>query len=523
MFVAGPLSSGDRIPPENRCARPACGVPWFGRVRNLSRAVLSETVSSTLVAEPTGYPQPRLLLFFLDDKRVLTAGTMANAANRLDVPSFDNNTGSYSEFRKRAMLFKARMRLEGKQKQAAILLLGQLSGMAWDVCEHLAENPDSLEADDAFDKLIGLLDARFRHDKQTELPDAFEDYFFRSSRRPRETLFDYIARIRLSTKKVAEHRITLPDEVQGWLLMRRAGLSEEQKTLVMSQIGMDLGFEKVAKTLQSTFGQQQVMTDRRQKSAVHYLEEGGDAQYDDDGYADDTYYQDDWYQQDWEDEYDEDGVYYGEEEQEEWYDEAATGTYDQSHDVDEYDDVYSAYVDARKRMNDLRLSRGFYPIVALAPEGGRSDSWSSGKGSKSRKGKTGKGRGGKTGKGRGGKNRPKGKAKGKGQGAAPFNRPRPSSSPTLNGPPSSESVCLRCGKTGHWARECTQPPSRKRPAPGPPDDQMMVLVGESAEQLSDMFLASEHIAPQEAVLDGGAQSFVVGQGTPPGSWHRLGT
>ena len=34
--------------------------------------------------------------------------------------------------------------------------------------------------------------------------------------------------------------------------------------------------------------------------------------------------------------------------------------------VDEFDECYVNYIDARKQMNALRMSRGFYPVVALA-------------------------------------------------------------------------------------------------------------------------------------------------------------
>ena len=153
------------------------------------------------------------------------------------------------------MLFKARMKKEGKEKQSVFMLLGQLTGLAWEACDSLAEDSDELQETDAFDELIFILDSRLKHDKSTELPDAFEDYFYRSSRKPTETFFDYIARIRLSTNRVLGHKIDLPYEVRGWLLLRRAGLPEEQKTLVMSQIGTNLAFNKVAAVLQTTFGQ----------------------------------------------------------------------------------------------------------------------------------------------------------------------------------------------------------------------------------------------------------------------------
>ena len=188
---------------------------------------------------------------------------MATGDFRVHVPVFDNTIAGYDELRKRARLFQARMKLEGKPKQSALLLLGSLTGIAWDTCESLSDDPKALEEEKAFDVLMDMLDKRFKHDKSTELPEAFEEYFYKANRKNKETLFDYIGRTRLSTKKIHEHKIDLPDKVRGWLLLHRAGLSEEQKTLVMSQVGTDFSFDKVASVLQTTFGEKQVPSESR--------------------------------------------------------------------------------------------------------------------------------------------------------------------------------------------------------------------------------------------------------------------
>jgi hypothetical protein len=244
---------------------------------------------------------------------------------RIDVPNFDNTTTGYTEFRKRAMLFKARLKLEKKENQAAIMLVGSLSGIAWDTCESLAEDTSKLEDDKAFDLLIDLLDSRFRHDKSTELPEAFEEYFFTANRKHKESLFEYISRIRLSTKRIQEHKIKLPDKVRGWLLLRRAGLSEEQKTLVMSQCGTDLAFDKVASLMQTTFGEKQMPSDKKHRpaAAVHYTDTWDDECWDheeqhDDWSTADAYYGAEEEEDDWYDAYDDD-VYYGDD-GEDWYD-----------------------------------------------------------------------------------------------------------------------------------------------------------------------------------------------------------
>ena len=93
------------------------------------------------------------------------------------VPTFDSNPSNYKEYRKRCLIFKGRMKLEKKGDQVALALLGNLTGLAWSACEELADSPDALEKEGAFEKLISLLDQRFMHEKATELPDAFEEYF----------------------------------------------------------------------------------------------------------------------------------------------------------------------------------------------------------------------------------------------------------------------------------------------------------------------------------------------------------
>ena len=249
-----------------------------------------------------------------------------------------------------------------------LAIVGSLTGLAWTAVEELVDEPEELEKPEALQKVLALLDARFALEKSTELPDAFEEYFYRGNRKPRETLFDYVQRTRQSTKKVKEFKIELPDKVQGWLLLRRAGLTAEQKALIMAQVGSDLAFDKVVAALQNTLGQTQVMTEKRggkqylQQDELEdaaaddswYDDEQDDVYYDDDGYGEDDYYYDD----------DNDDDEYGDDAEEGAICLTGGGDYD----VDEFDDVYSNYLDARKQMAALRSSRGFYPIVALAPD-----------------------------------------------------------------------------------------------------------------------------------------------------------
>ena len=53
------------------------------------------------------------------------------------------------------------MKIEQREKQVTLAILGQLTGLAWQACEELADKPEELKRDGAYEKLMKLLEARF--------------------------------------------------------------------------------------------------------------------------------------------------------------------------------------------------------------------------------------------------------------------------------------------------------------------------------------------------------------------------
>ena len=75
----------------------------------------------------------------------------------------------------------------------------------------------------------------FEYDRTVQLPNDFDRYFSQLQRRPGQTLLEYTTEHDHLYSKLADHDVTLPSKVQGWHLLRRAGLSKEQKQLVTTQ------------------------------------------------------------------------------------------------------------------------------------------------------------------------------------------------------------------------------------------------------------------------------------------------
>ena len=377
------------------------------------------------------------------------------------VPTFDGTMSNYREYRRRVQVYHLRMRLEDREKLVGLNLLSGLSGAAWEAVEHIDVLGGDAEKGDP--KLIASilkeLDLRFKYDARTELPTAFENFFYRASRKPRETLLDYLNRMRKLTNSLKEHDVELPDHVQGWLLLRRSGIRADQRTAIMAQLGLDLTLDGVSKAMTFTLGQDS-FAERAFKPGAAYTAED---------YYDEDYYYNDEEEDDWSWEH----GYYGEDfdSSENYYHAEPAKATDEAFNVDEYDECFATYVDARKRMNDLRLARGFYPVVALGPEGavGLPAAASSSTTPPPRTAPSGKGKPSR--KGKGPVPHPKGKGKGQSTSAG-----QSSSANARASSATGSTTCLRCGKPGHWARNCPEPAGgTKRPRTD--GDDMAMLVG----------------------------------------------
>ena len=95
---------------------------------------------------------------------------------RIEVPTFNNTISGYKEFKKRCTLYRARMKLDGKEKQVTLSIIGQLTGAAWETCESMIDKPDELEKEKAYDDLMKLLDSRFSQEGEHEEKGDGDEY-----------------------------------------------------------------------------------------------------------------------------------------------------------------------------------------------------------------------------------------------------------------------------------------------------------------------------------------------------------
>ena len=404
------------------------------------------------------------------------SGTTYAGKAHENIPEFSGKANEYKEYRKRLTLYDKKMSLAGRGKETAFNVVSSLKGRAWDACEDM--DMATLEGADAMKQVLEKLDRVFKYDALTELPADFEAFFVTLSRKRSQSVQEYSADFERALRKLDAHNVQLPDKVIGWWYLRRAGISKEQRQMIMSHLGTSqISLDNMRRGMNFIIGQDTVPDknakhnttsrwSRGGKESIFYEEDADDGHdWDEDDYDDDAYW------------FDEGAAYYdddGEDETDEAYaafDDAAA----------EYDEIMANYVEAKQKLQQLRVSRGYFPVVALGPDvkgGGPSK----------------------------GGNR-KGKTKGRGKSSKGKQMPRPPPRPKERGRAAlsgkiGASKCLRCGQAGHWAKDCPAAGGSKRKADDAEVDVNMVeetgVIDLTLDETSD-----------SAMLDCGAASVLT--------------
>ena len=395
------------------------------------------------------------------------------------VPTFSGKQAEYREFRKRCDIYAAKMRMAKRQSETIFNIVTLLTGRAWDCIEDLTV--EQLAEATAYDAVFKRLDNVFQYETMTELPADFEAFFVRLQRRVGQTVQEYQAEFdHVERRLVSVHKIQLPEKIRAWWFLRRSGLTKEQRQLVLTQLGeTNLTLSKTMAAMNFIIGQDAKMdapsrwsrgtSSAGYKDGAFHVEDG----HDDWGWDDEdegVYWEEDGYEEDPQVDVNEEyyqGTYAAEDD----------GAAEIPYDTEEYDNVFSSYVEAKSQLNRLRTSRGFYPVVAMVQQPHGGDRGSSKGKNKSRSKSKGKSKGGKDG------------AKGK--------RPQKGSAQARGKDALGRSICLRCGQAGHFARDCPKGSEKKRKAE---DDEINMV---------EDFTTEEKVEPSEedvAVMDSGAAS-----------------
>ena len=168
------------------------------------------------------------------------------------IPLFSNRPQDYKEWRQRICLYKKKLDLQKKPKEATLNLLTSLTGVSWRQVEHLVDKV--ADETDGFEQVLAQLDRCFKYDDRVEMPRALEKFFYGSTRRGDQSLLQYCTDHREARRELEKHKMAIPDSISGWLLLRRSSLTYEQRQMVQTHC-TSLEENKVEESLYYLFGQ----------------------------------------------------------------------------------------------------------------------------------------------------------------------------------------------------------------------------------------------------------------------------
>ena len=154
------------------------------------------------------------------------------------IPIFTNKTEHYKEWRQRIQLYYKKMALLNKKKEAAINLLTSLTDIAWRLGGRLnifltsfatmrmASTRPSKCWMPAFNMMRGL-----------RCLEPWRSSFTSCNGGQIKNLLAYTSEHREQLREIEKYNIKLPPSVSGWLMLRRSGLTLEQRQMVQSQCG----------------------------------------------------------------------------------------------------------------------------------------------------------------------------------------------------------------------------------------------------------------------------------------------
>ena len=492
------MSGMERSPRRTPVRRARTSAPANPAAASTTGGGLFANVES----DDPGLPLPGMPFSSASQSKGLDSG-LAKAC-----PSTDNlNQKSYRSFRRRLELFQRQCSRRGREVavEGTFLIISRLKDVAWDATEHLSF--DEVErASDPFKLLFKLLDELYQYEDLIEVPSRCDEFFSEFYRLKGEEMQAYIIRHRNLLKRMSEVSVDIPPLLSGWHLLTRAGVPRWTHVQIKSMCAGDLEYEKVAKALVRMFGGDH-KPNARDFGRVQQANNKDDVLYEEDdsewyeefeeGYAAEEWYEDEAFE-------------YGEIEDDEIPEELEEA-------MELTDEAYVSYIESRKRMKELALSRGFYPVVALGPDFEKGSQ-------RSPKGE------GKSGKGKGKSGFGKGKGKGKSKGGGNFMRRTPFNRRPMSGlrksPMSSTSTTggsersTLTGSTAQHGPRFKRYRSQGQGVKEVPEEVTMVEdieeIGHEEELKLDEHCFFAAMEKGKVIVDSGATRTIVGEE----NWHR---
>ena len=134
-------------------------------------------------------------------------------------------------------------------------LMEYLGGEAEQACEHIPI--DELGKEGGHLTVFKALDERYKPLEKDDLSEALREYFYDVTIKQNELLKNFVTRFTTAHRKLEEQGVDLPEEVQGWFLVRKMRLDAAQESMLLTSTQGSYKYSKVCGAVKAIFCEHQ--------------------------------------------------------------------------------------------------------------------------------------------------------------------------------------------------------------------------------------------------------------------------
>ena len=112
---------------------------------------------------------------------------------------------------------------------------------------------EKITKEDGYQQILAILDDKYKERQQDELHHALKEYFYTVTIKQGETYRNFLVRLDTAYRKLVQHGVELPSEVQGWFLMRKLHLESSAEAMILTSTSGSIKREDVLKAVKAIF------------------------------------------------------------------------------------------------------------------------------------------------------------------------------------------------------------------------------------------------------------------------------
>lgn len=174
-----------------------------------------------------------------------TEGTHGPRLEKFD----GSDPSAYKKWRRRAELMLISLPSTYGVEKLGPRLMEYVTGEAELAVEHVSV--EDLAKANGQQLVFQALDERYKPLAKDDMNEALTEYFMKVDIRGGETMKAFTTRLATANRKLSEHSVSLPKEVQGWFLLKKMKVDPQQEAMLLTSTGGSYQIDKLEKAVRS--------------------------------------------------------------------------------------------------------------------------------------------------------------------------------------------------------------------------------------------------------------------------------